>query len=149
MIFDTLDHVERYKGISKWLDIAIEFLMGRDLKQLPLGKTEIFEDKVFANVMDARTVEETETAFEIHKKYMDIQIDIEGTEIVQIGFEEKGEASPYDEASDFGTVICEKNNSCVLGPGKFIICMGREPHKPTLVASDNRKVRKCVIKVAL
>ena len=53
--------------MSEWLDIAIDFLEKTDLTNLPLGRTEIFVDKVFANVMEAQSLDETAVKFEIHK----------------------------------------------------------------------------------
>ena len=74
MIYDELKNIARYKGISLYLDKAIEFLEKTDLASLPIGRTEIFQEKVFANVMEAQAKEETEVEFEIHKRFMDIQI---------------------------------------------------------------------------
>ena len=54
---------------------------------------------------------------------MDIQIDVEGTEIIQIGLDNGEVQDAYDEETDFGTVSCGKSASCVLGPGRFIVCM--------------------------
>ena len=92
--------------MSEWLDIAIDFLEKTDLTNLPLGRTEIFVDKVFANVMEAQSLDETAVKFEIHKRYMDIQIDVEGTEIIQIGLDNGEVQDAYDEETDFGTVSC-------------------------------------------
>ena len=108
MIYDNLKNAGRYRGMSEWLDIAIDFLEKTDLTNLPLGRTEIFVDKVFANVMEAQSLDETAVKFEIHKRYMDIQIDVEGTEIIQIGLDNGEVQDAYDEETDFGTVSCGK-----------------------------------------
>lgn len=135
--------------MSVWLDQAIDFLTKRDLAALPLGRTEISGSHVFANVMEAQAGDEETNRFEIHKRYMDIQIDLEGTEIIQTGLAPKGVLDAYSEEKDFGTVICEKDASCVMGPGRFILCMGEEPHKPGIAAGPDRHLKKCVIKVAV
>lgn len=135
--------------MSEWLDIAIDFLEKTDLTNLPLGRTEIFVDKVFANVMEAQSLDETAVKFEIHKRYMDIQIDVEGTEIIQIGLDNGEVQDAYDEETDFGTVSCGKSASCVLEPGRFIVCMGEEPHKPSIAENEDLYLKKCVIKVAV
>lgn len=149
MIYDNLKNIERYRGISKWADVAIDFLMKTDLNTLPLGRTEISGDKVFANVMEAKALEEEEVQFEIHKKYMDIQIDIQGVEEIQIGLDAEGPLKEYEEEKDFGTVVCGKSASCIMGAGRFIVCMGEEPHKPSLAAQSDRYLKKCVLKVAV
>lgn len=149
MIYDKLTNVNRYKGISKWLDTALEFLEKTDLDTLPLGRTEIYGDKVFANVMEAQASDESAGKFEIHKKYMDIQIDLKGTEIIRIGLDTEGVLDDFSPEKDFGTVICSSSASCVMGPGRFIVCMGEEPHKPGIAAGEDRFLKKCVVKVAV
>ena len=51
MIYDSLENVKRYHGISKWLDAALDFLAHTDLDTLPLGRTEVCGDKVFVNAV--------------------------------------------------------------------------------------------------
>lgn len=149
MIFDRIKNVKRYKGISKWLDIALDFLETTDLESLPLGRTEIAGDKVFVNVMEANAIDEAEAKFEIHKRYMDIQIDIIGRERLLIGLEETEEVDPYNPATDFGTVACRDSVSCTLGKDRFIICMQEEPHMPSIETGEDRYLKKCVVKVAV
>lgn len=146
MIYDTLNNIGNYRGISKNLDIAIRFLMETDLGTLPLGRTEICGDAVFANVMEAQAKDAQELNFEIHRKYMDIQIDIEGTEQIFIGLGETKELQPF--SGDFGTVEVERSATCLMGPGRFIICMTEEPHLPSAAAGLDRYLKKCVLKVA-
>lgn len=67
MIYDEIRNISRYRGISSNLDVAIDFLEKTELNNLPLGKTEILGDKVFANVMEAQAKDEKELSFEIHK----------------------------------------------------------------------------------
>lgn len=147
MIYDNISNVSRYKGTSKWLDKAIEFLEVTDLSVLPLGRTEICGDKVFVNVMVAEASDESDLKFEIHRKYMDIQIDIEGTETIQIGMNIEKIIDAYNEETDFGTVLCSGSGTCAMGPGRFIVCMKDEPHKPGIKIGDNPHLKKCVLKV--
>lgn len=147
MIYAAIKDVRKYAKLSKWFSFAADFLEKTDLHSLPFGKTEICGEHLFINVMEADTKEPEETSFEFHRKYWDVQIDIEGTEIIQIA---AGLATPQEsfrEEVDFGTVACDDFISCVMGPGKFLICMQEEPHKPTLTYGDCRHVKKCVIKV--
>ena len=52
------------------------------MERLPSGRTEIAGTDCFINVMETVTKEETQADFEVHRKYMDIQIDLEGMEAV-------------------------------------------------------------------
>ena len=147
MIYDTLDRIGEYRGIGEWLDRAIDFLENTDMERLPSGRTEIAGTDCFINVMETVTKEETQADFEVHRKYMDIQIDLEGMEEIQIGGTTEGEKFPYSEEMDFGTVLCEKTAACLLGRGRFILCMAGEPHKPGVAAGEPGRLKKCVIKV--
>lgn len=147
MVYDLISNIGKYQGLSENLDRAVLFILNTDLSALPLGRTDIWEDRVFANVMEAEAKDKSEGTYEIHKKYMDIQIDLEGCEAVMIGLGEGKALKPYEEATDFGTVLVDQSAVCVLGSGRFILCMAEEAHKPGVAVTENRVLKKCVIKV--
>lgn len=146
MIYDLLTNIENYRGISHNLDTAISFLVKTDLNTLPEGKTEIDGESVFINVMNATTHELTEESFEIHKNYMDIQIDLEGCEVIGIGLSNVVGLGEYKV--DFQAVKADMGTKCVMGPGRFIICMIEEAHAPGGCLNGPEPVKKCVVKVA-
>lgn len=147
MVYGNIKEIKKYATISKWFLKAADFLESTELSDLPLGKTVICEDHVFINVMEVETQSPQNTHFEVHKKYWDVQIDIEGTETIQVGLDSGKLYKEYDENADIGFYDCEDYLTCVMGPGRFIICMDSEPHKPTLDYHTTHKIRKCVIKV--
>ena len=57
MICDALEHLNRYRGLHRNLDTAIDYLtayhVAHDLSDLPLGRTEVDGENVFINVMEA------------------------------------------------------------------------------------------------
>lgn len=148
MIYDKISNIENYLGITPNLDTAIRFLVSQDLNALPLGKTVIDGDLVFANVMEADAAPAEEKEFELHREYMDIQIDLTGVERIEIGDSASMELTAYHPETDFGTVKCPAAASCVLGPGNFILCMISEPHKPGILHTKKQAhLKKCVVKV--
>lgn len=149
MIYDKLSNLCLYKGMHPNLDTAIDFLASHSLNLLPLGRTEVDKEKVFINVMEAQAAPAAEKAYEIHKKYMDIQIDLEGIENIQIGDRASMEVQNFDPSSDFGTVNCSLLSVCTLGPGNFIVCMPQEPHMPGIVTGKDCFLKKCVVKVQI
>ena len=50
MIYDTLNNLPNYLGMSDNLDAVIEFVMARDINNLPAGKTRILGDKAVVTV---------------------------------------------------------------------------------------------------
>lgn len=149
MIYDTIENIKKYKGMSKNLDTAIDFIIKTDLTKLPLGQTKVDSDRVFVNVMDANAQDRDNLNFEIHSRYIDIQLDLEGKEIVDIGCGTIEEIQPIDELKDIGFYQSDNYSSCILGPGRFIVCMNGEPHKPGVRTSEQTVLRKCVVKVAV
>ncbi len=146
MIFDKIANIGRYKGINKNLDTAIDYIRNNDLSSLPMGRTEL-DGEVYINVMEANAAPLETKCYEIHKKYMDIQIDLSGTEIIYTGDSGDMVIDSFDEATDFGTASCHTLASCQIGPDNFIICMANEPHMPGVAASDDTFLKKAVFKV--
>ena len=149
MIFDQLAHITAYKGISRNLDTAIDFIVSHDLKKLPLGRTEIDGDLVFLNKMEANAAAAHTKQFEVHKKYMDIQIDLSGVERIDTGERVSLESFEFDEEKDLGFLDCQLFASCILGPDNFSICMAGEPHKPGILVTEDTGLVKCVLKVQI
>lgn len=147
MIYDKLENTEIYKGFNSNLDTALSYIASHDLTSLPLGRTEVDGSNVYINVMEASAAPAQERGFEIHKNYMDIQIDLAGTEIIEIGDSSEMKISDYAEETDFGKAECPVLASCTMGPGNFIVCMASEPHKPGIAAKEDCFLKKCVVKV--
>lgn len=147
MIYDKLSNITLYKGLSKNLDTAIQFISTHDLNELPLGKTTIDGDRVYINVMETKAQPIEERKYEVHKNYMDIQIDLIGTERVDTGDYHQVTLEDYHQENDVAAAFSEDLAQCILGPGNFIICMAREPHKPNIAVSDDTFLKKAVVKV--
>lgn len=147
MIYDKLNNIGNYKGSNPHLDTAIEYILSHNLDELPIGRTEVDASFVYINVMEAQSAPASERDFEIHKNYMDIQIDLAGTEIIEIGDEASMSVSDYNEETDFGKAECPALTSCTMGKGNFIVCMPSEPHKPGIQACEDTFLKKCVVKV--
>lgn len=148
MIYDKLENIGSYLGCNENLDIAIHYILSHDLNSLPMGRTELKDSLVFINIMEANAAPIEKQKYEIHKNYMDIQIDLAGVEMIQIGDSASMETlDAYNPETDFGTVTCKNLTSCVMGQGNFIICMPEEPHKPGIAVESDTHLHKCVFKV--
>lgn len=143
MICDKIKNIGDYLGINNNLDTAIEFILGNDLKSLPLGKTVIDGDSVFVNVMSVHAEDKSESVFEYHKDYFDIQIDIEGNEKIDFSLDAQENGSyDYDCGFSAGTA----DISVVLGNKDFVIFLPNEHHRPAGSSGKNDYIRKAVFK---
>ena len=91
MLTTNLELAEKYDYLSDKFKKAFAFLRETDLAALPVGRTEIDGDEVFANVQSYTTMTPEECAFESHLKYFDLQYVAEGEEC--FGYEQIGRAS--------------------------------------------------------
>lgn len=149
MICDGLDVIERYRGLYKGLDVLIDWLAEHDPADLPLGSNEIDGARVYANVMEARTRLPEDAQFEAHKKYMDVQIDLEGVEAFKtipgkLAWDDQAEDDFLLDEADMSNAI-----DGTLEHARFVIFAIGEPHMPTLVTpgAGPASVKKICFKV--
>ena len=147
MIYDKLSNMGLYKGMNKNLDTAIDFILSNDLHALPLGKTVVDGDNVYINVMDANAFPVEEREYEVHKNYMDIQMDLVGVERIDTGDYTTMKMGDYNAEKDVAKATADDLAECLIGPGNFIICMAGEPHKPNIAVSEDTVLKKAVCKV--
>lgn len=83
MIVGKLKDIYRYKGISKNIDTAIDYILEKGidgLLALPKGKTEIDGTNVYVNRDTYVAKDKKDTFFENHQNYMDLQVVLKGNE---------------------------------------------------------------------
>lgn len=146
MLYDNLENIARYQGLFKGLDVLIDWLKDHSFEELPLGRTEILGDKVFVNVMTAVPRPISGAEYEVHKKYMDLQLDVEGDEDFQVNMGKFTWTQPIDPDKDIGFGISPVGCSGHLGNGYFALFLAEEPHMPTLLCKAP-EVKKAVVKI--
>lgn len=133
MIYDKIDNIETYEGIS--LDILLGLKWLRDVNpDIASGVYEI-NSRVKSIVSEYTTKEVNENGYEAHRDYIDIQYLISGEEIVgSLPLEYLKEIKPYNKDCDaafyVGTGI--KHQELLLGNGYFAILFPQDGHMPCL-----------------
>ena len=148
MLYDRLENIEQYTGLFENLDTAIAYIAAHDLDELPPGRTDIDGDRVFVTVSESDTRPSEGADFELHEKYMDVQIDLAGVELFEVALGELEEAVPFDGEKDAGFYKAPLSCAGVLGEDRFVVFMTNEAHKPLVRAAGCDRVRKAVFKVA-
>ncbi len=146
MIYDTIENLSQYKGMSKNVDIAIRYILNHELSELPLGKT-VIDDKVFVNVTDAATTPGEKAQFEMHQNTIDLQLVLEGTELFEVAFGETKITKAYESTTDSCLLDAETSGAGMLCPGRFVLFQAMEPHKPSIKAQGCDKTKKLVFKI--
>jgi YhcH/YjgK/YiaL family protein len=151
MIYDQTKNISAYKGISKNLDAAIDYLLKNDVTKLPDGKHPLVgTDTVWVLISHVETKNLPDARFEAHKKYIDIQMVLEGKEACYYlpleGFEKDGD---FIDERDVGFYKNKEDAVCLpLEAGAFAIFFPQDAHKPFCDFNGTKtKVHKAVVKV--
>ena len=128
MIFDALKNLKSYKGISKNLDAAIDFIAGTDFQKSSEGKTDVCEAFYYTKAtIETRDI--TDAPFEAHKKYIDIFIPLTGREIVKVAdIDSLAETYPYQDADDFYLFEGPAQVNAINTPDTFTILFRQDAH---------------------
>jgi YhcH/YjgK/YiaL family protein len=137
-----------YKNKERW-DKAFEFLKKSDLKTLEIKRHDIDGDNLYALVSEYLTKNEDVAKFEAHKKYIDIQYVISGTEQMSIApLAMKSEIlTPYDATKDIEFMNVKQASHFTATPERFFLFFPSDIHRPSVKIGQNSQVRKVVIKV--
>lgn len=150
MIYGEIKDIKFYKGLSKNLDKAIDFIIEGKYKNCKLGKNIIDEDRVYVNLNENIQTKEKGNIVEYHKKYADIHIILEGEEIIGCAdFNKSIESQDYDCIKDFALMKGEMNTEFYMDTNKFLILFPYELHMPTLKVKEEKNIKKLVFKVEI
>ena len=148
MLVDSFDYIACYKGLHPNLDTAIDWLNSHTLDALENGRTIIDGENVFVNVMDADLRDAEGAAFEYHRRYADLQIDLSGGE--HWGWASGGRPEgEFSTESDVGFASGAEHAGGELGEGRFVIFFPGELHKPSCKTPGCDHVRKAVVKILM
>lgn len=150
MIYDRFENLSLYAQPGTRLHRALVY--ARDVaRDVADGRTDIDDDRLFASVASYETGTRDERRFEAHRKYIDVQVLLEGEESIEVSLDEdRPFVEAYDEARD---VMFLKPPvqvaSLPMHPGFFAVFFPHDLHRPGCHLVEKRRVRKIVMKVAI
>ena len=102
MITDVIENAALYKKVNAKFERAFEWLQTTNLGEIEKGKYEVDGESIFAIVNEFETKDKNECEVEAHKKHIDIQYIIKGTELFGYApLQRQKSITDYDEANDF------------------------------------------------
>lgn len=136
------------KTLYEKITEALDLIKNLDKSTLTPGIHEV-NDEFYYNYLEYEAKEPTNSIYEAHKNYVDIQYIVEGQEHVDVSFEEYMELdTPYDAEKDI--MFFKNPQKCfsrILGPEEYVIVLPHELHKPGQKVGENGNVKKIVGKV--
>jgi biofilm protein TabA len=148
MILDTLNNLEHYANLHPLFPRVIAFIRNTDLTALNTGIHSIMEKQLFVIVEEAQGRSRDDAKLECHRRYIDIQLVLEGTD--EMGWKPLADCqqavSDYNEERDI-RFFHDKTDTWISTPANsFCIFFPQDTHAP-LVGSG--KIRKLIFKIAV
>ena len=150
MICENMRSRNNYSSINNNFEKAFEFLKRTDLKALAVGKYEVQGEEIFALVQEYTTQNQEEKKWESHEKYIDIQLIIEGQEIMGYAKVEdllvKEDLRPEKDMIFYNSTL--KGSNIKFSGGDYAIFFPEDGHRPGCAFDECSKLKKVVVKVA-
>jgi biofilm protein TabA len=161
VIFDALENLERYRGLDARLDRGLEALRALSAGDAGLklvdGRHGLAGAGLYANVSSYRTEDPAAKPFEAHRRYLDVQVVLEGRETLYWAplrrLQAQGEYSPGEDITYYSPApgAGGLELGLPLEPGLFVVLFPQDGHRPGCHPAGGRPqaVRKLVLKVRL
>ncbi len=146
MIYGNIAYADRYASLHPLLPQLFAYVKSHDLLHTPMGKIVLDGDKLFINNVNPECLSEEKQVLEVHRRYIDVHILLEGKE--RVGWRNTDDckelAHPYDEAGDFATFFDKPTTYIDMMPNDFLIVFPEDAHAPII---GSGKIRKAIAKV--
>lgn len=153
MIHDTLANAKRYLSLHPRFAAAFAWCQEPDKLAKPDGRYALQGDALFVIVESGPTIASQLKRFESHRRYIDIQINLKGPEIMEWmpraaltvfeDFKPDNDICFYQQPATIPTRL-------VVRPHEFAIFWPEDAHKPCCNPGDaSVSYRKLVFKVAM
>ena len=147
MILSTLSQADRYAKLHPLFPRAFEFIRNTDLNALVAGVHQIIDKQLFVIVEEAQGRSRAEAKLECHRKYIDIQLVLEGTD--EMGWKPLADCrqpvSDYSAERDI-QFFSDAADAWISTPAHaYCIFFPQDAHAP-LVSTG--KIRKVIFKIA-
>ena len=149
MVLDKLANSSRYTSLHPLFEGAFAYLRDTDLATTPTGVHEIEGRNLLAIISEGPGFTQEAYKLEVHRKYIDIQYIISGTD--RMGWKDLAQCAapndPYQDERDAAFFPDRTNSWFEVPAGSFTIFFPDDAH--AAMVTGERVVRKVVLKIAV
>lgn len=148
MIVTTLEKITEYSEIPYAEDI-LEFVKNFKQSEMKEGRYDIHGDDLFASVGKYDTEPAEDRLFENHRKYIDLQMLVSGTEELHWAAVETLEMTEesFSSGGDIAFYNGEAAGCVILGGETCAVLFENDAHKPNVIHNKTENVMKIVFKI--
>lgn len=144
MVLCNIANIERYYALNPLIKAGIDYL-NKNLNA-PAGRYEVVGDDCFLLMVDGTKRSKSEAKLEVHDKYIDVQVVLDGHE--SFGYKARKDCAAssgaFDEGSDIGFFEDAPTTYIDAVAGDALIFFPEDGHAPLV---GEGKVRKAILKI--
>ena len=144
-----VDGLARYLALHPSFVQAFSFIRQCQTKLPPPGEYEISGREIYAMVQHYDTQPCDDLAWEGHRRYIDIQALLSGSEIIQFAPLDHAQSGVYDPSTDLFHCLVQDPTDLLIHTGQFVILYPEDLHRPKCRMGAACAVNKLVIKILL
>lgn len=148
MIFDSILNIEKYAKLHPLFPQALKYINNSNLRNLASGKHAILGDDVFVIIQRGIGQPKAESKLECHRKYIDIQLVLDGTD--EMGWKPLSDChAPIDKFNTTNDVQFYNDlplNWLTTPANKFCIFFPEDAHSGMV---SEHHLHKAVFKIAV
>jgi len=154
MFVGNLENLDKLYYLSPKLKEALAYIRDNNLVEAAPGTIELQGRDLFINIEENEMAPKEERKPEAHKKYLDIQLVLEGAESIGVAVTNTDNQilHEYDEEKDIMFFEdTRKENMVDLFPGDFAILFPEDIHRPRCLVKGSRSGRskKAIVKMKI
>ena len=155
MIIGDLTRADFAQGLPPIIAQTCAYLTQLDLANLTAGRHELshLHPDIYMNVDEFDSVVPTSKQAEMHRKYLDIQVLIQGEEMIEASpvYPDLAKFDDYREAQDYQlSPDIDHKMAIILRPKMFAVFYPYEPHKPGCYFNgQSAPIKKLVVKIPI
>lgn len=145
---DVEEFYKQYHAKPKLWKKTFQFLQS-DYSAMEVGKYPLVEDELIVNIQEYNSKEPKDARWEAHRKFIDLQLVIDGKEQMGImPLSEATHAGEYNAEKD--VVFYGENNGAIYAANKqqFFLFFTSDLHRPCMKDELSSPVKKLVMKIA-
>jgi YhcH/YjgK/YiaL family protein len=148
MIIDQLKNSRLYEVLSPGIKRAFEYICNTDLQKIEVGRYDINGKTMFALIQQYATKQEELGIWEAHRRYIDLQYMIRGTEKIRFAPISRLIQGEYDLSKDF-LALSGSGDILRFASGEFMVLFPEDGHMPGIIDNHSCLIKKIVVKIAV
>lgn len=148
MVADYLTHASLYRGLGPRFAEAFDYIARTNFAAMAPGKHLIDGENMYVSLVEYETKRPEDCRWEAHRRYIDVQVMVKGSERIGVGNVDTFKVEPYDPALDVYWMDGD-GDFLTFAEGTFMIFWPQDAHLPGLRLQEPAKVLKAVVKIAI